>query len=125
MTGANLSPIEKILEKRREEKELPAKIYEKIFDLGVCKTAELFGVKPEEVVKLIIKLAGKNSETDKLQDLSDRKKIAEICDKIIEIGSFSTRKIYENCRNLAEIWEIEIAKCILKQKIKQEMIENE
>ena len=126
MAGANLSPMEKILEKRREEKELPAKIYEKIFDFGVCKTAELFGIKPEEAIKLIIKTAKKNGEIDKLQELSDRKKIAKICDKIEEMRSTSTAKIYEECKNFAEIWEITIAKRIIKQKMEQEyLLQNE
>jgi len=120
MAGANLSPIEKILEKRKETKNLPFRIYEKIFDLGVYKTAELFEIKPDEAVKLIIRVARKNNETDKLQDLSDRKKISVICDKIQEMRTFSTGKIYEECKDFAETWEIVIAKRILKQKMKQE-----
>ena len=125
MAAANLSPIEKILEKRREEKELPAKIYEKIFDLGVHKTAQYFEIKPEEAVKLIVKIARKRGETDKLQELSDRKKISAICEKIMDLRTHSTTKIYEECKNFAEVWEIVIAKRILKQKGKQEFLEDE
>jgi hypothetical protein len=120
MSGAKLSPIEIILEKRREEKELPSKIYGKIFDSGVNKTAELFEIKPEEAVKLIISTARKRGETDKLQDLSVRKKIARICEKIEELQTVSTGKIYEECKEFAEIWEIVIAKRILKMKTRQE-----
>jgi hypothetical protein len=122
MAGANLSPIEKILEKRKEARKLPAKIYEKIFDFGVHKTAEMFGIKSEEAVKLIIKTARKAGETDKLQDLSDRKKISKICERIIEMNTFSTGKIYEECKDFAEIWEIVISKRILKTR--QEYTEN-
>lgn len=120
-----LSPIEKILEKRKAEKELSTQIYEKIFDLGVNKTAEIFCIKPEETIKLIIKIARKNGEIDKLKNLCAQKKLNKIEEEIINLQSFSTEKIYKNCEKFAEIWEIEVAKSILKQKLKQELTENE
>lgn len=124
MLNTSLSPIEKIFEKRRAEKELSAKIYENIFDLGVYKTAELFEITPEETVKLIIKTARKKNEIERLQDLSDRKKISKICERIMELQTYSADKIYEECKDFAQIWEILIAKCVLKLKMKQELIEN-
>jgi hypothetical protein len=120
MAEANLSPIEKVLEKRKEAKELPGKIYEKIFDLGVEKTAKVFNVKPEEAVKLAYKIVRKKGDFDKFQELAATPKLNLICDKIEELRSFSTTKIYEECKTFADVWEITIAKNILKRKLKQE-----
>lgn len=125
MAVASLSPMEKILEKKKIQKTLSAKIYEKIFDLGVCQTAEFFEITPHETVKLIIKVAGKNNETAKLQELSNKETITAICDKIMELRTYSTEKIYEECKSFAKSWEIIIAKSILKEKLKREYPINE
>jgi hypothetical protein len=120
MTEANLSPIEVILKKRREAKKLPSKIYEMIFDSGAEKTAEIFEIKPEEAINLVSKVLRKNGELDRLMTLTDCRKIDLINSKIEELNSFSTTKIYEECKDFAKVWEIAIAKHMIKQKLKKE-----
>ncbi|MCL1947427.1 MAG: hypothetical protein FWF51_09830 [Chitinivibrionia bacterium] len=120
MTNAKLSPMNIILEKRKRQKELSVEIYKEIFDLGVKETARKFGIKPEEALILAHKIARKKGDLVQFDELVEKRKIALICDKIEELQTFSTAKIYEECKNFAETWEITLAKIILKRKLKQE-----
>jgi hypothetical protein len=120
MTNEKLSPINIVLEKRKRQKELSDEIYKEIFNLGVKETARKFGIKPEEALILAHKIARKKGDFDRFDELAEKRKIALICDKFEELQTFSTDKIYEECKNFAETWEITAAKIILKQKLKRE-----
>ena len=114
------SPIKKILRRKESEKVLANEIYEKIFDAGVEKTAELFCIKPEEAVKLIITIIRKNNDFDKFYALADKRKLFSVCEKIEELQIISTKEFFEHNVNFAEKWEFLIAKEFLRQKLKRE-----
>jgi cation transport regulator ChaB len=123
MANVKLSPVEIILEKRKKQKELPAEIYKEIFNSGVEETARKFGVKSEEAVILAYKIVRKNNDFDRFDNLVEKRKIALICDKFEELQTFSTAKIYEECKSFAEIWEVTMAKNILKRKLRREYVD--
>jgi hypothetical protein len=89
----------------------------------VEETARKFGVKPEEAVILAYKIVRKNNDFDRFDNLVEKRKIALICDKFEELQTFSTAKIYEECKSFAEIWEITAAKNILKRKFRRECVD--
>jgi len=113
------SPIKKILQRKKSEKVLANEIYEKIFDAGVKKTAEIFCIKPEEAVKLIITIVRKNNDFDKFYALTDKRKLFSVCEKIEELQIISTKKFFERDADFAEKWEFLIAKEFLLQKLKR------
>lgn len=114
------SPIKKVLQRKKSQKILADEIYEKIFDMGVEKTAEFFDVKPEETIKLIIAIVRKNDDFDKFYALADKRKLFSVCEKIEELQIISTKNLLEYCADFAKKWEILIAKEFLRQKSKRE-----
>ena len=62
----------------------------------------------------------KNKEFDKFQTLVDKQKLFLICDKIKELQTFSTRKLFEHCELFAKEWEILIAREFLRQNLNRE-----
>jgi hypothetical protein len=120
MENNNLSPIEKILQRKKNEKSLTNEIYKKIFETGVEKTAEIFCVKPHEVIKLIIPIVRKNEKLDEFYALIEKQKLFSICEYMEELQTVSIEKILERCKNTIKEWEILIAKEFLKQKTKRE-----
>ncbi|MCL2844667.1 MAG: hypothetical protein FWE23_04350 [Chitinivibrionia bacterium] len=125
MSEANLSPAKLLVEKRDRAKKLASAIYNEIFDFGVEETALKFGVKPEEAVKLAYQNLRKNERSDfgKFEKLAPKEKIAAVCDKIMQIGSLSEAKIYENSEKFAKKWEVVAAKYIFKERLKRENID--
>jgi hypothetical protein len=113
------TPIEKILQKKKNEKFLSKEIYEKIFGKGVKKTAEEFCIKPEEAIKIIIPIIRKNGDFDKFYALADKRKLFSLCEKMEELQTTSIEKLFGQQIDFAEKWEFLIAKEFLKQKYKQ------
>ena len=116
MEHTKQSPINKFLQKRKIAKTLAISVYETIFDVGVEKTAEKYIIKPEEAIKLIIPIIRKNGETDKFFALVERQKLFLVSDKIEELQTLSTNKLFDMCGNSAKKWEILIAREIWKMK---------
>jgi len=123
MFDANLSPAKALAEKRAGAKKITLEICDKIFELGVEETALKFGIKPEEAVKLAYKGLRKNGGFDRFEELVSPEKLTAVCDKIMELGTLSEAKIFENSEKIAEKWEIVAAKYIFKERLRLENID--
>ncbi|MDR0303571.1 MAG: hypothetical protein LBH98_02215 [Chitinispirillales bacterium] len=123
MASSNLSPIEKILLRRKNEKVLAKEIYEKVFDVGIEKTAEKLSLTYENAVKLIIPIVRKNRDFDKFFALVEKQKLYSIYEKMKDLQTVSVKILQREYGNFAKEWEILIAKEFSKKKLKQEIFD--